>query len=389
MSDDTNSKITFPSEALSDSEPDEEYLPPIRLQIPDYDEEEDEEESDNDETSYRSQRVAVAAFNTRSENQELRNKMAADALSEEKARRRAASLSGTKRIMLSFAVGIVVLLSLWLFVQSRTHQKNDADNHKIHFYYSVTNENTIKITAADSLNVNYVDVPSKMNGKDVTCISANAFAGHTDMETIVLPDTINEIGYNAFYDCESLVNVTLPDSVTILSYCAFRGCKSLKSVRLSNNLKEIEFGLFGECFKLESIDIPRGVTTLQHGAFQKCTGLKTITLPDTIEKLEYDLFRDCKSLETIQLPDSVKEIGGSAFSGCTSLKSITIPKNTTKLMLFTFTDCTSLQEVHIHEGVTVISDSAFKNCSNLTIYGKAGSYAEQYAQQYDIPFVAE
>ena len=58
-------------------------------------------------------------------------------------------------------------------------------------------------------------------------------------------------------------------------------------------------------------------------------------------------------------------------------------------MLFTFTDCTSLQEVHIHEGVTVISDSAFKNCSNLTIYGKAGSYAEQYAQQYDIPFVAE
>ena len=138
MSDDFNSNYPFPSGAAPDNEP--ESLPPIRLKIPDY-EEEEEEESEEEEVNYRSQRVAVAAFNTRSEDYERRSQLAAEALSEEKARRRAESFSGTKRILLSFAVGIGVILALWLFIQSRTHQKNDADTHKVSFYYAVTEEN--------------------------------------------------------------------------------------------------------------------------------------------------------------------------------------------------------------------------------------------------------
>lgn len=386
MSDDFNSNYPFPSGAAPDNEP--ESLPPIRLKIPDY-EEEEEEESEEEEVNYRSQRVAVAAFNTRSEDYERRSQLAAEALSEEKARRRAESFSGTKRILLSFAVGIGVILALWLFIQSRTHQKNDADTHKVSFYYAVTEENTIKITAADSLNVNLIEVPDRMNGKEVTCISANAFAGHIDMETIVLPGTITEIGYNAFYDCELLDNVEIPDSVTTLSYCAFKGCKSLKNIRLPANITEIEYGMFGECFKLDQVDIPQGVTSIGHGAFQRCTGLKEIALPDGLTKIEYDAFRDCIALETIALPDSVQEIGSSVFSGCTSLRSVTVPKSTSKLILYAFANCTSLEEIHIHEDVTAISDNAFNNCPKLTIYGKPGSYAEKYAQQYGIPFAEE
>ena len=36
-----------------------------------------------------------------------------------------------------------------------------------------------------------------------------------------------------------------------------------------------------------------------------------------------------------------------------------------------------------------IDYSAFYNCPNLTIHAPAGSYAEQYARDNTIPFVAE
>ena len=32
-------------------------------------------------------------------------------------------------------------------------------------------------------------------------------------------------------------------------------------------------------------------------------------------------------------------------------------------------------------------ESAFKECTNLTIYGNAGSYAEEYAKQNNINFI--
>ncbi len=390
MSEDANKESAYNEEPMSAGE--EEEMPPIRLSIPDFEDEEEEseeEESEEEKEVFKSQRIAVANFNYRAEDHELKKRMADDALSEEKARRRAESFNGTVRILISFAVGIAVLLSLWLFVQSRTHKINDSKDHKVHFYYSITDQNTVKITSADSLNVNYLEIPDKMNGKDVTCISANAFAGHNSLENVFIPESIDEIGYNAFYDCELLKEVTIPDSVKTVSYCAFKGCKSLTGVRLSNNLTAIEYGLFGECFKLESIEIPRGVVVIEHGAFQRCTGLKQVTLPDTLEKIEYDAFRGCTAMENIEIPDSAKEIGSSVFSGCKSLKSFTVPKNTTGIKSYTFYGCTSLEEVHIHDGVDSISDNAFKNCIDLTIYGKSGSYAEKYAQQYDIPFVDE
>jgi hypothetical protein len=36
-----------------------------------------------------------------------------------------------------------------------------------------------------------------------------------------------------------------------------------------------------------------------------------------------------------------------------------------------------------------IGDYAFWGCDNLVIHAPAGSYAEQYAKEHNIPFVAE
>lgn len=82
-------------------------------------------------------------------------------------------------------------------------------------------------------------------------------------------------------------------------------------------------------------------------------------------------------------------IGDSAFSFCKNLLSITIPNTVSIIGGEAFYMCENLQSVTIPDSVTSISDSAFDYCYQLTIHGAAGSYAERYAKQNNIPFIAE
>lgn len=45
--------------------------------------------------------------------------------------------------------------------------------------------------------------------------------------------------------------------------------------------------------------------------------------------------------------------------------------------------------VHIPDSVTSIGEGAFSACKELTIHAPAGSYAEQYAKENNIPFVVK
>ena len=94
--------------------------------------------------------------------------------------------------------------------------------------------------------------------------------------------------------------------------------------------------------------------------------LTSVTIPDSVTSIGYEAFYECESLTSVTIPDSVTSIGDEAFRYCTSLTSVTIP-----------------------DSVTSIGDRAFYWCpTKLTIKGKAGSYAETYAKDNNIPFKA-
>lgn len=100
-------------------------------------------------------------------------------------------------------------------------------------------------------------------------------------------------------------------------------------------------------------------------------------------------FQERNDLTSIILPDSITHIDSQAFICCTGLTEFTIPASITQLENGTFAGCSELTVMQIPESLTKISTTAFFGCSKVTIHAPAGSYAETYAKENNIPFVAE
>jgi hypothetical protein len=187
-----------------------------------------------------------------------------------------------------------------------------------------------------------VAIPDMIGKKKVTILSGT-FDGYAQLQEVQLPDTITEISRGAFYGCTQLQEVTLP-----------------------KKLKTLGGSAFGNCTSLIQIEIPKSVAVLGAGAFENCVQLHKITLSPKIKKIPMN-----------------------AFAGCTALTEITLPEKCREIEFFAFNRCWNLQAVHIGADVKSIGYEAFDNCPSVTIYAPAGSYAETWAKEHNIPFVAE
>ena len=97
-------------------------------------------------------------------------------------------------------------------------------------------------------------------------------------------------GWSKFIGCRSLTSLVIPDSVTNIGDYAFEGCGSLSSLVL-----------------------PDGVTSIGKCAFRDCGSLSSLVLPDGVTNIGGNAFADCKSLRSVVIPNSVTSIGGGAF----------------------------------------------------------------------------
>lgn len=71
-------------------------------------------------------------------------------------------------------------------------------------------------------------------GSVCTSIGNYAFEGLTELESIVIPDSVTSIGNSAFYWCRGLESVTIGEGVTSISSNAFYNCTSLKTVMIKS-----------------------------------------------------------------------------------------------------------------------------------------------------------
>ncbi len=277
-----------------------------------------------------------------------------------------------------------------------------------------------------------VIVPSTVDGCTVTRIDESAFYDYwhpENIESVILPGTIKEIGENAFreckiktieipssvstieeeafMDCTSLEKIVLPDSVTSLGESVFRGCSSLTQIELSDSLTKLDDSLFQGCSSLVNITIPSSVTELHYSIFKNCKALKTITIPDSVTSMDSEAFTGCESLEEIVIPSSIQTIPYESFAGCSSLSRLVISGSVSNIESYAFSGCASLNTVLLPSSVEQIGGYAFQKCSNLkkvfilgnpeinssfpqnaeiVIYGIKGSQTEDYCKGAGIHF---
>ncbi len=209
-----------------------------------------------------------------------------------------------------------------------------------------------------------VIIPEKISGFPVVNLTPGAF-DETEILGIHLPNSMTEINEEALSYYGTLLEVILGENTKTIGYNAFGGCSALRNVKLNANLETIGEMAFNLCSSLEKIEFNKSLKAINTGAFVM-SGLKELNIPSNVEMIGEKPFGTCKNLEKVFIAEGVKKIEEEAFQHCVSLK-----------------------EVHIPGSVTEIGSRIVSQSEDAVIYAPKGSYAETYAVEHDIPFVAE
>ena len=283
----------------------------------------------------------------------------------------------------------------------------------------------------------------------ITKVGDYAFAGCA-AESVELPDTLMMIGKYAFSNCSNLTEVTIPGNVAKIGDNAFENCGSLQTVIIPSSVKTFGSNIFTSHGKELTIYSPVGSTAsiyvsnlhdrtilsrilypstgycgvdlewtleedgtltitgsgdmfdsyenagtyserLQAPWYKVASSIKTVIIDDRVTHIGDRAFENC-SIENIELPQSLKTIGNSAFTR-TKLAEVSIPEGVTEIGALAFNPCKNLTKAFVPSSVTTIRLNGFVanvhgSSQTLSIYGKAGSYAQTYAEENNIPFVA-
>ncbi len=238
-------------------------------------------------------------------------------------------------------------------------------------------------------------VPDVVNGIVPTELGGNIFK-NSNIESIVLPDTVTTIGDNAFYNtnlksitangicnlnkrcfygCEQLADINFPD----LRYIRTEALLDCKLLTQDLDLPFVNWvadkGLAGTYFK--TINLPE-CTEVGASAFEGCTAQEIVLKKTT--KLGAKAFYNCTNLETIYIPQATS-FGGC--SGCTNLKTVfapmsksivtDIPSNTTIYCTGRMTGITFPQEYSDYK-CTIVSPEYTAGLAIANSYGYADSY---------------
>lgn len=197
-------------------------------------------------------------------------------------------------------------------------------------------------------------------------------------KNVIIPATyeglpVKTIGNNAFENCKTIESIVLPESVQNIRKFSFVGCTALKSITL-DHIQEIGASAFEGCTALTKVTLPSTVTVIEEKTFKGCKNMTTIQFPSKLVSIGVSAFEGCTKLSNLQLPDSVVTIGKGAFRECEALGSVTLPQKLSVLSSYTFEGCSNLKQVKIPDSVIKIEAYAFKLCDNLSKVFASGKW---------------
>lgn len=152
-----------------------------------------------------------------------------------------------------------------------------------------------------------------------------------------LLDGIKSINRNSFWSCKGIGTIVLPESLEDIGYNPFVDCSNIHFESKSPYFKVVDGILYNEdCTKLiccpawrakGEMSLPDSVITLERGAFSGCRDMTAIHLHNG-NIINKSCFTNCTSLQTVYCPDWITYVGEWAFAYCASLEKVSVKKGT-------------------------------------------------------------
>ena len=149
--------------------------------------------------------------------------------------------------------------------------------------------------------------------KNVKRICRNSFWNCKGIRKIVLPETLESIGYNPFVSCSNIEFESNSKSYVVYNNALYTANKS-------------KLVCYPAKYALGDIHLPDEVITLERGAFSGCDKMTNIHLHN-VSIISKTCFTNCNSLERVYCSDLVAYIGEWAFAHCANLKKLSVYKD--------------------------------------------------------------
>ena len=217
----------------------------------------------------------------------------------------------------------------------------------------------------------------------VETIGSYAFEDDTAIESIVLPETLKNVGRNVFYGSTKLTDITVRADIESNADQIFNGAPA-KNITFGSECTKVPAKMFWGT-GVEKITLPDNIKTIEGSAFRNCSELKEVDL-NKVETIGNYAFEDDTAIESIVLPETLKNVGSNVFNGCTALTDITVSADIESDANHMFSGApaknitfgsactkvpggmfyyTGVEKITLPDNIKTIEDSAFRNCSEL------------------------
>lgn len=247
------------------------------------------------------------------------------------------------------------------------HRKGEQVNPASDFAYTADGG---EVTITEYIGTSeHVLIPDTIDGLPVTALGHRAFYEKT-VTTVVVPDSVTEIGAACFSGDNYLVSLKLPDGLKRLPPASLESCMRLYDFDLPQSLEKIYSSVFEFNYYLTHLTLPSSLTEIEQQNFIGLYGLQSLTLAEDNAAFKLDetngllmtadgtrllhCFSDIVPAEEIILPEGVKIVDPFAFHYDYDVKRIVLPEGVETIGAMAFAMCPNLTEIVIPASVTDI-----------------------------------
>ena len=266
--------------------------------------------------------------------------------------------NGKSIVLISLAVllllGAIIGVTLALTLKPKEEVLDESKYPTMTFVYDDTNFTASVKQNKENKPTGDLVIPSKVKHADnvysITSIAEDGFCGEyreredpkyiSDITSVFIPGSVEEIGGYAFEYCINLEKVTLSEGVKIFDgYSVFVSCSSLKEIHIPASLESFNSSNhFYRCTSLEKVTVDKNNKyfevannilyskdgTLYFSAQKNMPS--SLVIREGTTKIVTSAFEEAEWLTSITLPSSLVEIDSYSFA-MTGITSITIPAN--------------------------------------------------------------